>query len=106
MKIPYAAWLIFVALNGLAIFTDTESPPQRAEPGSKHSRFTGLNVFPSEVALTTRSDHQSLVIQGVDASGVTVDLTREADLSLEDRARHLPEASGWWAGVTGRSWSW
>ncbi len=51
---------------------------------SAEAKPTGIRVFPSEVALSTSRDRQSIVVQAVWESGVTRDVTAESKLRVED----------------------
>src|SRR5687767_11197534 len=46
----------------------------------------GLKVFPATIELQGQDDRQSVVIQAIDAQGVTKDVTATAKLRLADTA--------------------
>jgi len=46
--------------------------------------LTDLTVFPKEIRLTAQQDRQSLVVQALEADGVTRDLTAQATYSFAD----------------------
>ena len=48
--------------------------------------LTDLKVFPADVNLTTRGDHQSIVVQAIYADGVTRDVTAQASFTLAHKA--------------------
>ncbi len=63
--------------------------------------LTAVNVYPSEIKLTTQRDHQSLIVQATFANGLTQDVTTQAKFSLADpkladlkQSRLTPKADG------------
>jgi Protein of unknown function (DUF1549)/Protein of unknown function (DUF1553) len=46
--------------------------------------LSSINVFPSEISLTTARDRQSVVVQATFADGITRDVTKEATLLVAD----------------------
>src|ERR1017187_6426876 len=60
-----------------------ELPAQVFVP-PKMAPLASLAVFPSEIALTTARDRQSIVVQATFTDGITRDVTKEATLSLAD----------------------
>jgi hypothetical protein len=81
--------LVCLGLLGLAV-------PLRAADGkpatlpaqvfalARTEPLAGLEVFPAEIQLTTARDRQSLVVQATYADGITLDVTREASMTLAD----------------------
>lgn len=68
------------------------NPPADAGPGNDHrpkanaaAVSTGpLEVYPAAIELSTRADHQAVVVRTRRADGVTQDLTRQAKLTVAD----------------------
>lgn len=70
------AGAVAVLLPNLPADADNK-PAQQAAPGA-------LQVFPEQIALTTRQDSQSVVVRTHRADGVTLDLTHKATYSIKD----------------------
>ena len=57
-----------------------------ARPVEADEAATTVQAFPPSVSLSTAQDRQSMVVQLIEASGITRDLTKDAALTLADPA--------------------
>src|SRR3954471_12306085 len=76
----------------------TAVPP--ASPPSGHP-ITALHVYPSQVALTTSRDQQTVIVQAEYADGITRDVTDKAewkanrdDVATREANKFVPKADG------------
>ncbi|MEC9003748.1 MAG: cell surface protein, partial [Planctomycetota bacterium] len=47
------------------------------------AKITKVNVYPAEVSLKSNRDRQAIIVQSVDATGITRDVTSDAKFSLD-----------------------
>ena len=47
------------------------------------AKITEVRVYPSEVTLKSNRDRQAIIVQSVDATGITRDVTGDAKFSLD-----------------------
>ena len=57
-------------------------PVAPVAPAADSQSPTAINVYPPDVNLTTKRDHQSVIVQATYASGITRDVTDQARFSL------------------------
>ena len=50
---------------------------------AEEAKITQIRVYPTEVSLKTNRDRQAIIVQSVDATGITRDVTKDAKLSLD-----------------------
>ena len=50
---------------------------------AENAKLTEIRVYPSEVSLKTNRDRQSIIVQSVDETGITRDVTKDAKLTLD-----------------------
>jgi hypothetical protein len=65
---------VFIAIVCVGTVKATDSP------------IVQLHVYPPDINLTTKNDRQSIVVQAVQADGITRDVSREAILTLANAA--------------------
>lgn len=66
--------------------TPVVGSPVVAPAPASGDEITGIAVFPAEVSLTTSRDRQTLVVQATLADGRTLDVTNQANCTLENPA--------------------
>lgn len=64
-------YLIALMLTGLTL-------------NAQAAQFVSLNVYPPDIQLTTARDRQSVIVQAVQADGITRDVTAQAKFTLTD----------------------
>jgi len=85
------AALVSAVGHGRALRAEDAAAPASAsasaaatrEPQKTAPEIVGLFVFPPAVHLSSTRDRQTLVVQSVDASGLTRDVTKEATMTVE-----------------------
>ena len=92
MRRPHTTTIFALAAAAALLFV--AAPPAAAAPASSASgsastaaeqpKLAEVKVFPKEVNLTTRRDSQSLVVQAVYESGITRDVTGEAQFTFAE----------------------
>ncbi|MFP6618555.1 MAG: cell surface protein, partial [Pirellulaceae bacterium] len=50
---------------------------------AENAKLTEIRVYPTEVTLKTNRDRQAIIVQSVDETGITRDVTKDAKLSLD-----------------------
>ena len=50
---------------------------------AENAKLTEIRVYPSEVTLKTNRDRQAIIVQSVDETGITRDVTKDAKLTLD-----------------------
>ena len=50
---------------------------------AEEAKITQIRVYPAEVLLKTNRDRQAIIVQSVDATGITRDVAKDAKLSLD-----------------------
>src|SRR3954466_434745 len=85
----FGSWLAL----GIATAPTVNQPPGRA--------LIALHVYPSQVALTTSRDQQTVVVQAEYADGITRDVTDKAewkanrdDVATREGNKFVPKADG------------
>jgi len=53
------------------------------DASAENAKLTEIRVYPSEVTLKTNRDQQAIIVQSVDETGITRDVTKDAKLTLD-----------------------
>jgi len=80
----YSLLLFSLAAPSIAGDVRSGALPDQVFAPFRTALLTTLEVFPSEIQLTTARDRQSIVVQAIYDDGITRDVTKDATLQLAD----------------------